>query len=163
MHPPSVESLKSPCGLACQHGSHFSNKKVCCSDQNLTTWTSLAYLALIPFPLYQRTLHQSFGWGWGSALKGKCTQRCRENRPKCRIKGCASQSAPRPELPCPTSGHLPQKVMWPPGQGGSRRRMSLAGAGRGGLSSASEQGGAGCRAGSGPCTEQLPGSVDLPC
>ena len=81
-----------------------------------------------PFSLHWQTLHLSFGWGWGSGRKYKCTQSCREERPKRRKKGWASQSAPRPESSCPSlRGPLLQKITRPERQGHSRRTGSLAG------------------------------------
>ena len=62
-----LEESSWPCLPAC---GHFSNNKVCCSDQNLPTWISLACLALIPFLAPPVNSAPEFWLGLGQCAKG---------------------------------------------------------------------------------------------
>lgn len=127
-----------------------------------------------PFSLHWQTLHPSFGWGWGSGRSVSVLRAAGRRGQNAGRKGVHPSLPQGQNLPAPPSGG-------PFCRGSQALRGRATAGGRGAWlgwwrgrpasaswlgplgASASGQGGAGCRAGSGPCTEQPPGSVHLPC
>lgn len=157
-------------------GGHFPNFKVCHPDRHMPTWASAPYLASHPSFTLPSNSALEFALGSGPELKRSVNVLSgQRGESKMQEKGCVPQCAPSPELSFPVSG---APSVWEGTrdlrQVPCRRGTSLNGWPRGrpapcflprtsrGLWQRSRVGwGAERRAG--PCTQQLPGSVYLPC